>query len=220
MKKKKKPTNLGELQMEDRTKKLIHSFAQNAISDEEFNELLKRTVELDRKFFEKDNQNGLIPQIILYGLKNKEGKRLSAILVLADDQFNERKEDLIKMVGMKFASEEPFIPIAIFMSSEAWVRSYSKEEDITKKVSEYEDKHEAIVCAGLTFDARANMATTNIKRNKKNEIKLENTQYMEYEEGKENSVPYLLSKFYEGYSLYKSMNDNEKNQEKEEKLPN
>lgn len=196
-----------------------HKEAQSFISNDEFNELLRDSIKMDQEYFDSGEQTGFIPQLKIIGLKGDDGKRVATLIVLTD-LTDDNKYDLMMSIGVKFALEGQHAPVCALFTTEAWVRTYTPEEqrgENFKQPSAYPDKQEALITSGLTIDGRANMATTKINRLKGNVISLGTSHILEYDPKERQGVdPQILRKFFLGYMLaMKKRLEGEKNGKKE-----
>lgn len=176
--------------------------AKELVDDKKFNELLHEVVEQDRSYLSQEEETDFMPQLMVFGSKDETGKMPLTIIGLPGlDEDN--KQDALMTAGSTFCEKGLYSPVAIFMSSEAWMGSLQPKDGDDEPIMPSEDpqRQEVIVTSGLTVDKRTNMAVTKITRvGEAGIISLGTTQYHEYN-GKPNIDVRLLSLFFVGYAL-------------------
>lgn len=198
--------------------KARHKTAQEAITDEELNKILKDEVDNILSILDKDPHDSWMPRLLPFVRQsfNKPLDPIAAVFI-ADMPDNDRRK-LFNGLGLKlsediFFKEKPAkIPVAVLFSSEAWQieRPLKKNE---KRVSEAPDKSEIIFIAGQSIDGRTNMARIKIKRGAKKRIQPTLDLYQPYKFGQTmKSHNNLVDGFYEGIARYISKRDSERKQ--------
>jgi hypothetical protein len=184
---------------EETLKNLKHKIAQEVMTDTEFNKLLSDRVKQTKTFADRKVE-GIIPEVFIVGGTKKERK--VSVLLIPELPEGEAKYGAMHLLGEKLV-ENDIQPVAIFMTSEAWMKKCSslEEFDKSRSVSSYADKQEIAVVAGLTIDGRTNMAFMEMKRDKdKKIVALENEKVEKYKKGKDGSQANLLESVYRGYA--------------------
>lgn len=200
------------MSIQDTLNRQFREVARKIIPDNEFNTQLRELMNSQLKYAMKPEVNGFMPEIHVFGIiKNETGKRKHGQFLILNENFNDKKYEIIHAMGKDFAGmNNTFPPCMLFMVSEAWVASYeSKDEQAIKdgtfiRPANRPDKKEVLVVAGLTVDGRSNMAIAEIIRNPNGKLTgLINTSYTadyvndDKKDGKNN----LLEEFLRGYTM-------------------
>lgn len=184
-------------------REIMDTFAKKKLSTREFNKLLKEAANVAQLTINKEHPTSYMTTATVFGEK-ENGKR--EIVAIGFAELGEDRQKVFSGLGMKIAEENIINPVAIFLSTEAWVRHYAEGDDTSKKPSDFPDKQEALITAGMSFDGRANMATDQIIRLKDNTMSIsDSTNYSFYEKGKKSVEPYILGNFFVGYMLGKML---------------
>lgn len=168
-------------------------------TNDEFNEELDQQVKALKKFVESSDATGCIPQIMVLGEKEKDKKRPLGIMMLAE--IPDDKRTAFYQLGEKLAKSDKIHPIMVFLITEAWVRTFSKKEDIPKdgRIAGYGDKQEVVVVSGMTIDGRFNMATISVKRDKGDHMFLGKVTLLKYSPKEKFGEAPLLEAFHQGW---------------------
>lgn len=184
------------------TKEELEAQAQQFISDSDFNELLRKNFKVIEDELNLHPTDGYPPHLMIHGEKDKDGKRLTTLVLVADGFQDNKKQELVFGMGHKFATDGNHHAVCVFMATEAWMAGETKDEKLKDlPPSQRPDKQEGLVMAGLTIDGRANMATAMIKRIKGNKMMLYSEKFMDYKNGEINTDPVLLKQFMAGYII-------------------
>src|SRR6266498_1220656 len=181
------------------------------ISNKEFNGLLDLNLEYLREYFKDNKQKGYYPTLLLFGRSSQYQKLEMTVVVLADEEFDEKKYQIMSLAGIKFGGEQPAseYTVAAYLCSEGWMRNLKKGEKTPDngRISNYSDKVEAIIYMGMTVDGRSNFGTFTIRRDKKDRIFNLKTHlrhdYQEANTENEGVRSDLLQAFWRGYSAGK-----------------
>lgn len=183
----------------------IQNMMRKHLTDEDFNDLLKDQVEyIETLIKENPETQAFEPMLIVGGFKVNNVREMS-IIVFPGVDFNKDKYKALYGAGLKFAEnyfiQKAFMPVCVFLLSEAWVKTFKNEKEHTKShISDYEDKKEAIICGGLTVDKRGNMAQIIITRDKEDRIIVGEVVWGLYEKDKVSGESDLIGQFFHGYS--------------------
>ena len=156
----------------------------------------------------------LTPTATIMGYLDGE-HRTYVVMVGGMPETSEEKQRLFESMGRALAAREPgFQPHAIFLTSEAWFKQFDKDSKEgqalsegrrpNKRPSEYADRKEAIVIAGVSSNNWCNGSMIPILRDKNGKMSLdmENIQKGEYSEEDSTSFEaYILENFFLGFSL-------------------
>lgn len=192
--------DVGEISSEmEAVKKLQYKLGQKVITDKEFNDGLAEKI-LELKEIVANKPSGIVPAIfVISGMKEH---RKNLVLMMPDMPMGEDKYAAMRMLGEKLVEQDEK-PIAIFMVSEAWMKSCGKDEefDKTRAVSSYSDKKEIACVAGLTLDGRSNFAMLEMVRDKNNKIiELGKETVQNYKYGEQQNKNNLLEEIYKGFA--------------------
>ncbi len=192
-------------------KDMQKEIGQLLVSNEEFNQLLTRQVKLDEEYVNKEPIKGFFPQLFVYDARKSEGHDRDFIIIpLAanEEDFDEEKHKIMFKAGVMMAMEQPeFLPVAIFMTSEAWTKEVESKEEVEKieqagqGIAGHADKVETLITAGLTIDQRSNLSQRKITRGRDNTIFLSGKPLFMLFEGVNNIQPLLLQRFFQGYAV-------------------
>jgi len=173
-------------------------YAKKFIDDEEFNALLDENITAVEAQFVEPRQS-YFPQILAYSLKEKDQRKLAMIMMDIDFQEKEKTNMAFEGAGVKLA-EERYYPVA-FYSSEIWYRTVNHMSEHQGRVSDYDDKKEAIMLWGRTFEGRYNCCRWDIVRDEKNNMRLTN-KTKDYFNGHSNTTNCnYLNLFFKGHIM-------------------
>lgn len=201
------------------TEHLAQKMAKLVITDKEFSQCIDQEVKYLREFFVKGKHNGLTPMIHIFFRTNFKEPMQQAIITLAGegDFFEgENKQKTMLKLGQRFwednASmtghpENKIYPLCVVMSSEAWIKESTAEEESKrgKPISAYDDKKEAIVIQGMTLDRRVTQSTYLLKRAENSMILPIGEVYVKKTSSNIDEIrAYLLEDFFRGFvtSMY------------------
>lgn len=150
------------------------------VSDEEFSQFIDKEIEFNKSTI-TSGTDGMAPRIILYTKKSNNAPWEIGYCAFADFPDVDNRRETFEKMGYEFAKQKPdgkrFYPMVAIMTTEAWVKSMTPEEvkerdeaEKPKMVSEYADKKEVIITAGITLDGREQTATMDITRDDKNNM--------------------------------------------------
>lgn len=189
-----------------------HEATQRFFSDKEFNDELELHVKIIQDLFKEKELKGYPSRVIVVGREKTTLKQDIRILNInaTEKEYRDNKFNIFYNLGKKFSiDDEDFLPMAVFLQSEAWVKQMSKEEgekwkkEGEKPVRELEGKQEVLIIAGLTIDQRNNMAVLQVNRTSNGKIILGlKPVYTFYDMKKKNEGAnnFLLQEFFKGYA--------------------
>lgn len=173
------------------------------ISDEDFNGLLTKHVEVLIKQYDENSYEYIDPDLFIFEVPDEDSTDFPlTILAIRSEEFNTKRYELIEKLGQQSAVDM-IMPAAVFIVSEAWYKEFTPEQNEGrkgKKVSEFEDRKEVAFIAGMTIDGRVNTATMELKRIGNN-IKLSEPTISPYVPDLKNVGSDLLQAFFRGYLL-------------------
>lgn len=171
------------------------------ISNEDFNALLNKHVEVLIKQYEENSYEYIEPDLFIFEIQDEDSTEYPlTILAIRSEEFNTKRYELMEKLGQS-AAIDMLMPAAIFIVSEAWAKAFTSEQNKNrkgKKVSEFDDKKEIALIAGMTIDGRTNSVVMDIKRVGKN-IKVSNPAITLYDPESPHVGSDLLSAFIRGY---------------------
>jgi hypothetical protein len=181
-------------------KKFISEMGQKVLPDEEFNTLLHEQSDEALESL-KEGKSEFIGRMIAYGEK-KNGKRETVFMLFADFSLPEKRQEMFMGIGAKLATSidlPNFFPVCIILTTEAWTKSFEngEEKNRDRMVSEYDDKKECIITAGVTMDKRQKTIILPITRDKNNNLVAGEKEVM----GNPENI--LVEKVFEGFGLAK-----------------
>jgi len=171
------------------------------ITDEKFNDFLCNQVVTVLNDANNGNKESFLPLLVVLEYSEDESYPVN-VFALAFDNFNdsETRHEVMFEIGRQ-AFHNKMRPVAVFLSSEAWIRVCKPSDfDPNRRVSEYDDKQEVLIVVGLTIDKRANAVSFPIERDDRNHIHLGPPTFLPYQSGVPNTIePMLIANFFVGY---------------------
>lgn len=180
------------------------------ISDSEVNDFIKEVMDHNWQYFEKDGQyDSFVPILDLLAISNTDpdGERKHILTVLAGLDDKVKREQLEKAGELAAEKFTDLTVIAVCFITEAWIKKLDKDKekewhDSGKRVSESDDKTEALITACLSMNNLSGVGMQSIKRDKDNNIVLDEESFIKAKPyGEKSDVePNLLKNFYIGYA--------------------
>jgi hypothetical protein len=179
-----------------------HNMAQGLITDEEFDQELKKFFERDVESYEAPedmNEPSQMQKVLALGMKEKEDRPLYYIAIHSGPEWDDddTKHKAMQGLGVKLY-EDKFKPVVMFHASDVWVSKQSSEERASGLRPKDDPNHEdAILMCGMTLDGRTNMAIAMVK-----EGKLQAPQFHFLKDKKEGDQfeDFILRSIYRGYA--------------------
>lgn len=176
--------------------------AQKFITDLQFNNLMQKYVWKIRKNLNQNLADRIVPELFVLQSADESEKPELLSIKLNPGRFNSDLGLQIRKAG-QLVCKERFAPVAIFLIMEAWTKQFDTNQPTIKQdkpVEQYADKKEIMMVAGMTIDARVNLATMDIQRIKDNKIWLRNPTFELYDNSQKIEVyTNLLIQFHLGY---------------------
>ena len=135
-----------------------------------------------------------------------QGKRSVAVMMLAVDGWNDAdtRRKVMRGIGREWA-KEGWKVLAVLLASAAWSRKFTDEEYAARQgraVSEYDDRREIMMVAGMTLDSRTAVASAEILRDKTGRVRAVHPWEVLSNQGEAQTrfTSYLLEAAWEGYA--------------------
>lgn len=185
--------------MDDQQK---HNMAQALITDEDFDQELKKFFERDVEGYEAPedmNEPSQMQKVLALGMPEKGERPLYYIAIHSGPEWEDDKIKHRAMEGLGMQlHEHKFKPVVMFHASDVWVSRKYEEHKKGLMPRNDPDHEDAILMCGMTLDGRTNMAIAFVK-----DGKLEAPQFNYFKDQKDGnrSEDFILRSIYRGYAM-------------------